>query len=171
MGKHWCLHVFDFPTMSRAVLIHTLLLLAEASVPRGGSVIASRPEFLELDRSSLQACLDLAKDRHSAAIKAAEAAYWSGGAICSDESEPSTEIDAIQVETHTLVPPSTWSLPDFAAEFQNEIKVTRGAAHGGNDATPLFTPEECQEVIEAAEAHFEGKSWTTLPSGQYDVSG
>lgn len=158
--------------MTRLVLIHTLLLLAESAVPRGGgSALASRPEFLELDRSSLQACLDLAKDRHNAAIKAAAAAYWSGGATDADDSEPPTEIDAILVETHKLAPPSTWSLPDFADEFQNEIKVTRGAAHGGNDATPLFTPDECQEVIDAAEAHFEGQSWTTLPSGQYDVSG
>ena len=153
--------------MIRLVLIHTLILLAEATVPRGGSALESRPAFLEIDRSSLQAYLDRANDRHRLAVKAAAAAYWSGA----DDSEPSTEIDAIQVETHTLVPPSTWSLPDFADELQNEIKVTRGAAHGGDDATPLFTPEECQEVIDAAEAHFEGQSWTTLPSGQYDVSG
>jgi len=151
--------------MTRFFLIHTLLLLAEAIIPRGGSTSGSRPTFLELDRSSLLTFLDLAKDRHAATVKSAKEAYWSG------DSEESTEIDAVKVETHQLEPRSTRSLPDFADEFQNEIKVTSGAAEGGDGATPLFTRQECQEVIDAAEAHFEGKSWTTLPSGQYDVAG
>jgi hypothetical protein len=132
-----------FLTMTRLVLIHTVLLRAESAVPRGGgSALASRLSSRNSIGRPFKRVLTLPKDRHDSAIKAAAAAYWSGGA---DDSEPLMRFDAILVETHKRTPPSTWSLPDFADEFQNEIKVTRGAAHGGNDAT-RFTPEECQEV-------------------------
>jgi tetratricopeptide (TPR) repeat protein len=157
--------------MRRIVLIYLALLpLVANALPKGGSIAPARPAFLEIDPTSLPNFLSMAKDRHGDAVKAAVEAYWS----CDGDGDAifAAKIDSIQVETHTLSPPSGWSLPDFADEFQNEIKVTSGASgETGASTTPLFTPPECQQVIDAAEAHFEGESWSTLPSGQYDVAG
>lgn len=142
------------------------------SIRGGASSVSSRPTFLELDRNDLPKYMDKAKERHREAIESAQESYWSGDSSIADDGSVS-EIDAIKVETLQVNPPDTWALPDFADEFSNEIKVTFGAGGGpdGEPSTPLFTPDECQQMIDAAEKHFEGREWTTLPSGQYDVAG
>lgn len=164
-----------------ASIVSTLLLplVLKSSAESASASISNhvtsqpRPAFLELDRSKLPSLLALAKDRHHEAVEAArQAYYWDDGSSEANDESITSEIDAIQVETHVIEPPSTWSLPDFQDDFANEIKVTRGAAVGDAElSTPLFSPEECQQVIDAAESHFDGKPWTTLPSGQYDVAG
>ncbi|KAL7560637.1 hypothetical protein ACA910_001321 [Epithemia clementina (nom. ined.)] len=60
------------------------------------------------------------------------------------------------------------ALPDFTnQELPKVVYVTQ---------TPLFTADECQHVIQAAQAHFmqhhyQNGTWTQLPSGQYQVAG
>lgn len=170
----------DLRSVSASILSTLLLSLVLKSSAESASASVSnhvasqqRPAFLELDRARLPSLLALAKDRHHEAVQAArQAYYWDDGSSEANDESITSEIDAIQVETHVIEPPSTWSLPDFQDDFANEIKVTRGAAARDAElSTPLFSPEECQQVIDAAEFHFEGKPWTTLPSGQYDVAG
>ena len=173
--------MFHLRSVSASVFSTLLLLsfvLKSSAKSASGSIshqVTSqpRPAFLELDSSRLPSLLALAKDRHHEAVQAArQAYYWDNSSSEANGESITSEIEVIQVETHVIEPPSTWSLPDFQDDFGNEIKVTRGAAVlGGDDSTPLFSPEECQQVIDAAESHFEGKPWTTLPSGQYDVAG
>jgi hypothetical protein len=165
-------------SVTASVLTLLLKLALESSTANASESVTSHgtslppPAFLELDRSKLPSFFALAKDRHNEAVHAARQAYYCAGSIDANYVSETREIDNVQVETHVIEPPSTWSLPDFPDDFANEIKVTRGASvQEGDDSTPLFSPEECQQVIDAAEAHFEGESWTTLPSGQYDVAG
>jgi tetratricopeptide (TPR) repeat protein len=35
----------------------------------------------------------------------------------------------------------------------------------------MFSKQECDELIQMVESHFEGKDWSRLPSGQYEVAG
>jgi hypothetical protein len=89
----------------------------------------------------------------------------------------SIDLNSIVLDRMAMVPPLTWKLPDFHQELDMLVHVTRGASSESPSSlsnilpTPLFTPDECHAVIQAAESHFEGSSWTTLPSGDYQVAG
>jgi hypothetical protein len=136
--------------------------------------------FLELDRSQLEYYRKIAQSRHDASVEAALNAYpWDNNSNNNHnhDDEEQFDLDLVGLDRIAIQPPSTWKLPDFHDELVTLIHVTRGASEESpvtttvSPPTPLFTPDECQSVIQAAESHFEGSSWTTLPSGDYQVAG
>lgn len=136
----------------------------------------SRPSWMKLDRETLREYMELARQKHSKAVQSAQDAYFYHKNNADDATATaSSEIGSVEVDRRSVQPPAGWSLPDFAKDLQNEIKVTSGAKGDGNDkATPLFSPEECAELVQASENHFatnHGGEWTTLKSGQFPVAG
>jgi tetratricopeptide (TPR) repeat protein len=100
--------------------------------------------------------LDTARQRHHNDIRKARDSYFNGpGKGLMDDS--SLTLDEYVVK-------ADGKIPDFDTELERRLFVT-------NKKTPLFSKSECKDVITKAEAHFEGKPWSRLPSGQYDVSG
>jgi tetratricopeptide (TPR) repeat protein len=149
---------------------------------------STRPPWINMDREKLQNYLALAREKHARAVRQAESHYWSGAKTHQDDettddsTTPSTPQALPLMDTYSIVPPATWKLPDFSEHLDSIIFVTHG--HDANstttttdDETPLFSKQECQQVIADAEAHFRNNSqqpsssWTRLPSGQYDVAG
>lgn len=140
---------------------------------RGGDSVDTprrKPDWLDMDRETLQGYMELAKQRHVDAVRKAEESYW-----CASKGEPPPESSKGEpppengeeilpfVHAYGITAPPTWSLPDFSHDFDvsNMIYVTQ---------TPLFTKDECNRLVQLAETHFHGE-WTTLPSGRYDVAG
>ncbi len=101
--------------------------------------------------------MELAKQRHLESIQKARDAYFHGGS-----SETSFSLDSLLFDEREIH--AAGSIPDFVDELERKCFTTR-------KETPLFTKDECKDMIDKAEAHFAGDKWTSLPSGQYDVSG
>ena len=129
---------------------------------------------------TFQSYLNLAKQRHEQAIRSAEEAYWSYPTATDEEkraiNDGTQQIDTVTVDRQTVKPHPGWSLPDFNDELRHEIKVTQKQQSNGMPSVPLFSADDCQEVLEAAEEHFrthheQNGEWTTLSSGQYPVAG
>lgn len=118
------------------------------------------PEWISIhrDREKLSQYMDLARQRHVESIQKARDAYFHGGP--SDDSAFS--LDSLQFDERKIQ--AAGSIPDFVDELDRKCFVTQ-------HSTPLFTKEECKDMIGKAEAHFAGGEWTSLPSGQYDVAG
>lgn len=146
----------------------SFLLFGYSQASASPSSLSSRiPPFIDVDEP-MEDCFEMAKESHRKAIQSAMNSYYSSSA---DSLPSSEEISDIIMKSHILqLPSNNWRLPDLNSELKPEIKVTHGA-DSDVDSTPLFTPDECQNVIDAAEAHFEGREWTTLPSGSFDVAG
>jgi len=143
-------------------------------IGRGGSrntdtsSVTDKPSWLQMDHDTLQQYMELAKQRHADAVKAAEDSYFSASSTISDDARTTHATETLPpVQSFGIAAPPTWSLPDFAENFNLEkvIYVT---------TSPLFSQQECNQVISDAEEYFakeHGGEWTTLPSGQYDVAG
>lgn len=131
---------------------------------------------MQMDRDTHQGYMELAKQRHAQAVKAAQESYYAHSSSDENSNKDANpqpqqvvveEEDLPQVNTFGIAAPPTWSLPDFTENFNlaKAICVT---------SSPLFTSDECNQVIQNAEAHFQSTNngkWTTLASGQYDVAG
>lgn len=108
--------------------------------------------------------LDLARRTHARSVKKAQDSYFHGG---SDGDQPAstapTPTAALVMDEYHL---AHATLPDFGHE--NELAST---LYVTSVSTPMFSREECADVIRMAEAHFQNGEWTRLPTGQYDVAG
>jgi hypothetical protein len=103
--------------------------------------------------------MELVCQRHAESIQKARDSYFHGSAL----SNSAFPIDALKLEEYEVK--AAGSIPNFLTELERKLMVTEAS-------TPLFTADECQEVVSKAEEHFQGTGgWTTLPSGQYDVAG
>jgi len=61
-----------------------------------------------------------------------------------------------------------------SADFHHKKEEQQASSSTHPLPTPLFSIEECNAAIDHAEAYFRNQAngtWTTLPSGQYDVAG
>jgi len=141
---------------------------------------------VDLDDTIMNRLKRKALESHSKNILQARNDYWSAPEVKDDdelkhytEGEDSI-VPTVQFDSYYMDSPS-WSIPDFSNDFEEPcIFVTRGASSISSSssnlikATPLFTPEECKNVIDDAEEHFRltnnGK-WSTLPSGRFEVIG
>lgn len=120
-----------------------------------------RPGWLNVDRSTIEEYMELARQRHAQAIQKAKNSYNIGAAT---KYPPDQSIlSHVRLKAHVVE--SSGRLPDFQEELEKKLFVT--------SPKPLFTREECKDCIDKAEAHFAAKNepWSTLPSGQYDVAG
>jgi tetratricopeptide (TPR) repeat protein len=118
------------------------------------------PPWLSIhrDKEKMSEYLQLARDRHLASIQKARDAYFHGG----PKESSAFDLDKLLFDERNIEAAGT--IPDFVDELERRCFVT-------SKDTPLFSREECKDMITKAENHFAGKEWTTLPSGQYDVAG
>ena len=142
---------------------------------RGG---ASSQAISLLGSDTVRELLTKANSRHKVAIGAAQEAYWStdDDSRIREDTLGNNEHD-LDFDSYGVATPS-WSIPDFSDTLSEGqcIFVTKGAGGGGDegDATPLFTRQECQKVIQDANQYFEttnGGEWTVLQSGRFPVCG
>jgi tetratricopeptide (TPR) repeat protein len=122
-----------------------------------------RPDWLDVDRVTMEQYMELAKQRHREAIAKAREAY--NVLESPDFFEPDQSLLS-QLALKPRIVESSGRLPDFHDELDKKLFVT--------SPLPLFTPQECQDCIDKAEAHFAQTNqgeWTQLPSGQYNVAG
>jgi tetratricopeptide (TPR) repeat protein len=119
------------------------------------------PDWLEIhkDRDLMASYLDFSRQRHAESVQKARESYVHG---VSDDDTQDGFLDTLQFDEYSIG--SAGKIPDFGDELERRLFVTSAK-------TPLFTAKECQEVVQNAEAHFQGGPWSTLPSGQYDVNG
>jgi tetratricopeptide (TPR) repeat protein len=136
---------------------------ATASTTAAGSKHeVKRPDWLDVDRVTIEQYMELAKQRHREAIAKARQAY---NVLEAPGFEPDQSLLS-QLALKPRIVQSSGRLPDFQDELDKKLFVT--------SPIPLFTQQECQDCIDKAEAHFAETSqgeWTQLPSGQYDVAG
>ena len=123
---------------------------------RGGDVVETASASCKLAPGRAEELASLNEREHAAECVKVEGEAWSG------DLEPAGEIP----ETDKFAIPN-WYLPDLDKELRNdgevEIHVTK---------TPLFSQEECQEVIKMADAHASNAGgWGKIPAGRYDVHG
>ena len=127
-----------------------------------------RPDWLTVPNDTLLLYLQQARQRHHDAVKAATHSYWSANtntnAVETGEDTVEADVSDITLMKHTLQPPGSWQLPDFSSDLAGTTIFT-------TLNTPLFTVDECNDLIQKAESHFGNGPWTTLPSGQYNVAG
>lgn len=129
------------------------------------SAVTNLPGWLShVDDELLDKYVKFAKERHSLAIKTALENYPTDDELPTDFLEEQRELikrlqfDKFRISAHGKI-------PDFHEQLGDQpVFVTRRD-------TPLFTREECQEVIEMAESHFGDEEWPKLPSGQYYIQG
>jgi len=103
------------------------------------------------------------RQRHNDAVQSARDAY-----CCAEETSTSTPEDASKIKFQSISIPKPTAIPDFHKLFPNPC------IHTSDPSTPLFTTQDCESVVEAANQYFQktnGGEWTTLQSGRYPVCG
>ena len=126
------------------------------------STAPGKPSFVQhVNREMLQEALSVAQQLHNGAVQKALSNYPTN----LDPKPVDTErLDQIKLKEYKIEAPG--QLPDFSDILPRAVFVT--------DPTPLFTKEECADVIRMAEAHFaehNNGEWTKQQSGQYEVTG
>ena len=166
MRSHLCRLVTRLMIWSAAaVAVVALLQLqgVDGASAASSSTLPKKPDWLKVDQATIQEYMDLARQRHKQAIATARENYNVKDAT----QYPADESLLSSLQLKPMLVKSSGRLPDFQDELDKQLFVAASP-------TPLFTPEECQDCIDKAEAHFASTSngaWSTLPSGQYDVAG
>ncbi|KAL3928597.1 MAG: hypothetical protein SGBAC_012580 [Bacillariaceae sp.] len=114
------------------------------------------------DREVFSELMNQARQRHNDDIQKARASYFHGPATESSKMESEKSLSSQILDEYEVK--ASGKIPDFDTELERRLFVT-------NEETPLFSAQECQDVVAKAEAHFGDEPWSRLPSGQYDVSG
>merc|ERR1719157_485909 len=122
-----------------------------------------RPEWLShIDASKLNEYRAIAEERHNEAIRSSLEQYdvTSPSTLTKEQlSEEQKFIDNLELNEYEVLAPG--KLPDFDEELgTSAVFVTK---------TPLFSRDECKDVVDLAEKHFdeaEGEP-PKLLSGQY----
>lgn len=90
--------------------------------------------------------------------------YWQ----CStEESDTETESNDEKIVAPPNVSFKNYAMEEVVPDF-DEIFDHNSLIYVSE--TPIFTREECNEVVTAAETHFNG-NWTKLPSGRFKIDG
>lgn len=101
------------------------------------------------------------KASHAKAVESAKAAYSSeNDDICNDQG-----FDIESIKFHSLSIPNLDVLPDLSFLFSNPC------IHTTDSSTRLFTSDECDYVVDAANKWFQRENdgiWGTLQSGRYE---
>jgi len=126
-----------------------------------------RPEWLShIDASKLNEYRAIAEERHNEAIRSSLEQYdvTSPSTLTKEQlSEEQKFIDNLELNEYEVLAPG--KLPDFDEELgTSAVFVTK---------TPLFSKDECKDVVDLAEKHFdeaEGEP-PKLLSGQYYIQG
>ena len=134
------------------------------------------PEWLEIHKNSeiMEEMMELARKHHEKDIEKAKHSYISytpeeAATAAAEEAENKNEnvafLNKLKYDHYSLSTPI--DLPDFSNLLEPELFVT-------TKDTPLFSAEECHDVINRANQHFQTHNegeWSTIPSGRYDVGG
>mmetsp|Transcript_2292 Transcript_2292/g.4917 ORF Transcript_2292/g.4917 Transcript_2292/m.4917 type:complete len:548 (-) Transcript_2292:62-1705(-) len=142
------------------------LLIAVGAVSLASAV--QRPDWLShVDRFKLEEYMGVAKERHEDAVRSALKNYDVDSPTTLTEEELSNEKDLrdnLKLNEYRIKAPG--KLPDFHDELgEAPVFVT-------NSETPLFSEEECKDVVAMAEKYFSSKDEPAkLPSGQYYIEG
>jgi tetratricopeptide (TPR) repeat protein len=123
------------------------------------------PPFVShVDDALLQEAIELAQQRHERAVQAALDSYPTHQpseetADNASSSSSSSIASSVSLTSYDIVAPGR--LPDFADVIPRRVMVTD---------PPLLSRDECRQVVQWAEQHFQNK-WPTQKSGDYDVAG
>jgi len=127
-----------------------------------------RPDWLShVDRDRLQNYMSVAKDRHDAAVRSALEHYDVDQPTTLTAEELAVEENlrnSLKLNEYRVAAPGR--LPDFHDELGTApVFVT-------HPDTPLFSEEECNDVVAMAESYFQSLDEPArLPSGQYYIQG
>ena len=155
----------------------TTSVTSRASLSDSPSLANDIPQWLEVHKNPeiMEEMMELARKHHEKDIEKAKHSYISytpeeAAAVASEEAKNNISpnvafLNKLHYDEYSVVTPI--DLPDFSNMLEPNLFVTA-------KDTPLFSAEECHDVINRAEQHFkthnDGK-WTTIPSGRYDVAG
>lgn len=151
--------------MARAIYLQISTILAVVSF---ASAIVNRPEWLShVDTSRLEEYKALAEERHKEAVLSALKDYNTLGPTTLTEEQLEEEndiVDHLQLDEFRINAPG--KIPDFHDELgEAPLFVT-------NKNTPLFSKEECKDIVEMADGYFAGMDKPAeLESGQYYIEG
>lgn len=126
------------------------------------------PPFVAASQSHEVSPTLLAKirKRHDEAVQSARNAYdLSAPTLTDDEAK---QFDTSKIKFHSISVPKPSAIPDFHTSFPNPC------IHTSSPDTPLFSKEDCNSIIDAANRHFQETNngqWTTLQSGRHPVCG
>lgn len=101
------------------------------------------------------------KASHAKAVESAKAAYSSK----IDDLKSDQEFDIESIKFNSLSISNLDVLPDLSFLFSNPC------IHTTDSSTPLFTSDECDYVVDAANKWFQKENdgiWGTLQSGRYE---
>eukprot|EP00536_Pseudo-nitzschia_multiseries_P012656 jgi/Psemu1/320302/estExt_fgenesh1_pm.C_4970005 len=127
-----------------------------------------RPDWLShVDRTRLQEYMAIATDRHNEAVRSALEHYAVDQPTTLADAELADEAklrENLKLTEYRVAAPG--KLPDFHDELGSApVFVT-------HPDTPLFSKEECNDVVEMAESYFQSQDEPAkLPSGQYYIEG
>ncbi|VEU35571.1 unnamed protein product [Pseudo-nitzschia multistriata] len=127
-----------------------------------------RPDWLShVDKVKLQEYMGVATERHNEAIRTALQTYEVDQPTTLTEEEQAKETELrenLKLNEYRIKAPGR--LPDFHDELgESPVFVT-------NSETPLFSKEECNDVVGMADAYFDSKDeMAKMPSGQYYIQG
>jgi len=129
------------------------------------------PYLSHIDNTFLQSKLDLAMERHEKAIQKAITNFDTDSVSASTYEEREKFLNSLQFDEYNIVADG-YHLPDFHDELGNKsVFVTKRE-------TPMFTKEECDEIIQKAEEYYSSvdedgqqREWPKMESGQYYVQG
>lgn len=152
------------------VIVALILGMVAATASATSASSSKRPPMLShVTRETLQAAIALAKERHIQAIQQALDHY------------PTTTTNQKTTQQSSSWDPSTIRLDEFRIQapgalpdFEDELARPYRRIYVTHPDTPLLTSQECQDVIQAAEDHFQRTNngvWTMQQSGQYQVAG
>lgn len=124
------------------------------------------PKWLShIDDQILKKHIKIAEERHDDAVQLALDHYPTDTVQLSEELLKENEDFLRGLKFHKFGIRAAGSLPDYHDELgEAPVFVTRRE-------TPLFTSQECEEVIQMAESYYEDQVWPKLPSGQYYIQG
>ena len=144
-----------------ATVVAAVALAVATFAPAVSSSKNNRPPFLShVAKENVLDAVAYAKTKHNEAVQTALRNY---PIDTMDEATAAKTVESISLKRYEVA--SSSSLPDFHDELGTCVFVTD---------PPLLTREECDEVIQFAEQHFQETSngrWSLQDSGQYKVAG
>lgn len=142
------------------------LLIGLGAISNASAV--TRPEWLShVDSLKLEEYIGVAKQRHQDAVRNAIRDYdvLNPSTLTEEElSKEKTLVENLKLHEYSIKAPGR--IPDFHDELgEAPVFVT-------HKDTPLFSKEECKDVVGMADSYFDGQDEPNrMPSGQYYIQG
>jgi hypothetical protein len=145
-------------------LLSIILLIRFSKASSSSSSRA--PDWLShIDDETIDKYKEFAEERHNEAIQSALENYPVDELYLKEETLKKNQRILNGLRFHKFKIKASGFLPDYHEELGDApVFVTR-------KETPLFSKEECEEVIQMAESFYEDQVWPKLPSGQYYIQG